>query len=106
MATVQQNAEATRIARNRALELTRQRRSEAQARLSMYESMPFDALSDTYFRANTTIEQRTDILRLLSEKESFVGEPVYRYEDEPDIGLYPDLDDPAFIQKLLQKNEI
>lgn len=108
MATVEQAAAdgAQISARNRAIAMARQRRNEAQARLSMYESMPLDTLSDTYFRANTTPEQRGDILRLLSEKESFVGEPVYRYEEEPDIGLYPDLDDPAFIQKLLQKNEI
>ncbi len=104
MASVPQAEEAS--ARNRAIQLARQRRADAQARLRMYESMPLDTLSDTYFRANTTPEQRVDILQLLSQKDGFPGEPVRDYDDEPDIGLYPDLDDPSFLRKLLQKDEI
>ncbi len=104
MASVPQAEEAS--ARNRAIQLARQRRADAQARLRMYESMPLDTLSDTYFRANTTPEQRIDILQLLSQKDGFPGEPVRDYDDEPDIGLYPDLDDPSFLRKLLQKDEI
>lgn len=92
-------------ARNIALQRALQRRQEAQARLSQYESMPINTLADTYLRANTTTEERADILRVLSSKETFQNEPAYRYQDEADIGLFPDLDDPQFIQKLLQKNE-